>query len=100
MSQIFGQQRGSGGLFLGGSKVSDQDIRDQMGSTPALIANSNFFSVLATQSIANVVKSSLGPVGLDKMLVDDIGVCNHLFCKSERVGRDGNKRRGNHPFSA
>lgn len=30
--------------------------------------------VLATQSIANVVKSSLGPVGLDKMLVDDIGV--------------------------
>jgi T-complex protein 1 subunit alpha len=29
--------------------------------------------VLATQSIANVVKSSLGPVGLDKMLVDDIG---------------------------
>jgi len=28
---------------------------------------------LAAQSIANVVKSSLGPVGLDKMLVDDIG---------------------------
>uniref|UniRef100_A0A2K6D3E9 T-complex protein 1 subunit alpha n=1 Tax=Macaca nemestrina TaxID=9545 RepID=A0A2K6D3E9_MACNE len=24
-------------------------------------------------SIANIVKSSLGPVGLDKMLVDDIG---------------------------
>jgi hypothetical protein len=38
-----------------------------------------FFSVLATQSIANVVKSSLGPVGLDKMLVDDIGVYSHLF---------------------
>jgi len=30
--------------------------------------------VLATQAISNVVKSSLGPVGLDKMLVDDIGV--------------------------
>lgn len=29
--------------------------------------------VLAAASIANVVKSSLGPVGLDKMLVDDIG---------------------------
>lgn len=28
---------------------------------------------MACQSIANVVKSSLGPVGLDKMLVDDIG---------------------------
>ena len=32
------------------------------------------FSVMAAASIANIVKSSLGPVGLDKMLVDDIGV--------------------------
>lgn len=30
-------------------------------------------AVMACQSIANVVKSSLGPVGLDKMLVDAIG---------------------------
>jgi T-complex protein 1 subunit alpha len=29
--------------------------------------------VLATQAIANVVKSSFGPSGLDKMMVDDIG---------------------------
>lgn len=29
--------------------------------------------VMAASSIANIVKSSLGPVGLDKMLVDDIG---------------------------
>lgn len=29
--------------------------------------------MLACQAIANVVKSSLGPVGLDKMMVDDIG---------------------------
>jgi Chaperonin GroEL (HSP60 family) len=29
---------------------------------------------MAACSIANIVKSSLGPVGLDKMLVDDIGV--------------------------
>jgi len=29
---------------------------------------------MAASSIANIVKSSLGPVGLDKMLVDDIGV--------------------------
>jgi T-complex protein 1 subunit alpha len=28
---------------------------------------------MAASSIANIVKSSLGPVGLDKMLVDDIG---------------------------
>lgn len=46
-------------LFLGGEKVSGDDIRNQ--------------NVLATQSVANVIKSSLGPVGLDKMLVDDIG---------------------------
>ena len=31
-------------------------------------------TVLATQAIANVVKSSFGPSGLDKMMVDDIGV--------------------------
>lgn len=33
-----------------------------------------FIPVMAACSIANIVKSSLGPVGLDKMLVDDIGV--------------------------
>ena len=53
------QQAGGGTLFLGGTKIAGQEIRDQ--------------NVLATQSIANVVKSSLGPVGLDKMLVDDVG---------------------------
>lgn len=30
--------------------------------------------VLAAASIANIVKSSLGPVGLDKMIVNEIGV--------------------------
>ncbi|KAM5163520.1 T-complex protein 1 subunit alpha [Mantella aurantiaca] len=30
-------------------------------------------NVMAAAAIANIVKSSLGPVGLDKMLVDDIG---------------------------
>jgi len=38
--------------------------------------HANSHSVLATQAIANVVKSSFGPSGLDKMMVDDIGVCN------------------------
>lgn len=46
-------------LFLGAQKVSGDDVRTQ--------------TVLAAQTVANVVKSSLGPVGLDKMLVDDIG---------------------------
>ena len=31
-------------------------------------------AVTAAVAVANVVKSSLGPVGLDKMLVDDVGV--------------------------
>lgn len=30
-------------------------------------------TVMAAASIANILKSSLGPVGLDKMMVDDIG---------------------------
>lgn len=34
----------------------------------------HFNSVMAAMSVANIVKTSLGPVGLDKMLVDDVGV--------------------------
>ncbi|MCJ1401764.1 T-complex protein 1 subunit alpha [Xylographa trunciseda] len=59
MSDIFEQPRNAGTLFLGGTKISGADVRDQ--------------NVLATQAIANVVKSSFGPSGLDKMMVDDIG---------------------------
>lgn len=33
----------------------------------------NFAIVMAVQSLSNIIKSSLGPQGLDKMLVDDIG---------------------------
>ncbi|KAG7143226.1 T-complex protein 1 subunit alpha like [Verticillium longisporum] len=58
MASMF-EQSGSGTLFLGGQKISGSDIRDQ--------------NVLATQAIANVVKCSFGPSGLDKMMVDDIG---------------------------
>eukprot|EP00049_Salpingoeca_infusionum_P017594 m.353577 g.353577 ORF g.353577 m.353577 type:complete len:558 (+) comp16801_c0_seq1:250-1923(+) len=46
-------------LALGGERVSGQEVRSQ--------------NVLAAGAVANVVKSSLGPVGLDKMLVDDVG---------------------------
>ncbi|KIV93439.1 T-complex protein 1 subunit alpha [Exophiala mesophila] len=59
MAGIFEGPRNAGTLFLGGTKISGSDIRDQ--------------NVLATQAIANVVKSSFGPSGLDKMMVDDIG---------------------------
>lgn len=58
MAQLFNNSR-SDTLFLGGEKISGDDIRNQ--------------NVLAAIAVANVVKSSLGPVGLDKMLVDDIG---------------------------
>lgn len=46
-------------LSIAGDRKSGQDVRTQ--------------NVLAASSIANIVKTSLGPVGLDKMLVDDIG---------------------------
>jgi hypothetical protein len=35
-------------------------------------------SVMAACAVANIVKSSLGPVGLDKMMVDDVGVRNMI----------------------
>lgn len=59
MGSIYDQPRDGGSLFLGGSKVTGQDVRDQ--------------NVFATQAIANIVRSSFGPSGLDKMMVDDIG---------------------------
>lgn len=46
-------------LSVGGERTTGQTVRSQ--------------NVLAAQSIANIVKTSLGPVGLDKMLVDDVG---------------------------
>eukprot|EP00730_Choanoeca_flexa_P013055 TRINITY_DN4922_c0_g1_i2.p1 TRINITY_DN4922_c0_g1~~TRINITY_DN4922_c0_g1_i2.p1 ORF type:complete len:558 (+),score=187.11 TRINITY_DN4922_c0_g1_i2:51-1724(+) len=46
-------------LALGGERVSGSEVRKQ--------------NVTAAVAVANVVKSSLGPVGLDKMLVDDVG---------------------------
>lgn len=46
-------------LALDGSLSRGKDVRAQ--------------NVMAALSIANIVKSSLGPVGLDKMLVDDVG---------------------------
>ena len=46
-------------LAINGERSSGEDVRVQ--------------NVTAVSAIANIVKSSLGPVGLDKMLVDDIG---------------------------
>ncbi|KJH49431.1 T-complex protein 1, alpha subunit [Dictyocaulus viviparus] len=46
-------------LALTGKRTTGQCIRTQ--------------NVTAAVAIANIIKSSLGPVGLDKMLVDDVG---------------------------
>lgn len=46
-------------LGLDGNRRSGKDVRAE--------------HVTATTAIANIVKSSLGPVGLDKMLVDEVG---------------------------
>jgi T-complex protein 1 subunit alpha len=65
------------GAFLGGDRVSGQDIRDQNGAFDIAIRRKMLLrrdSVVAAQTVANIVKSSLGPLGLDKMLVDNIGV--------------------------
>ncbi len=45
--------------FINGQRETGQDVR--VGNVTAALA------------VANIVKTSLGPVGLDKMLVDDIG---------------------------
>lgn len=46
-------------IFLPGEWVSGKDVRDQ--------------NVQAAVSLSNIVKTTLGPNGLDKMMVDDIG---------------------------
>ncbi|GAB1861147.1 T-complex protein 1 subunit alpha [Camponotus japonicus] len=46
-------------LAVGGIRQSGAPVRTQ--------------NVMAASAVANIVKSSLGPIGLDKMLVDDIG---------------------------
>lgn len=37
------------------------------------------YAVTAALAISNIVKSSLGPMGLDKMMVDNIGVSVHYI---------------------
>ena len=46
-------------LTIEGERTTGQDVRTQ--------------NVTAVMAVANIVKSSLGPVGLDKMIVDEVG---------------------------
>lgn len=47
------------GVSIEGQRESGKSVRDG--------------NVRAAMSVANIVRSSLGPQGLDKMIVDDIG---------------------------
>jgi T-complex protein 1 subunit alpha len=58
----------TGALAVDGERTSGQDIRQQ--------------NVTACMALANIVKSSLGPVGLDKMLVSS----------AEETGANGSRR--------
>lgn len=49
-----------------GERYKDQDVRSSNGILLHYLA-------IAASAVANIVKSSLGPQGLDKMIVDDIG---------------------------
>ncbi|KAI1718610.1 TCP-1/cpn60 chaperonin family domain-containing protein [Ditylenchus destructor] len=62
-------------LALKGSRTTGQSIRSQNGKFGVIILLFLSSSILVTAAvaIANVVKSSPGPLGLDKMLVDDVG---------------------------
>lgn len=60
MSLFARDPRQSVGLLGNGQRVSGKEVREE--------------NVQAAVAIANIVRTSLGPHGLDKMLVDDIGV--------------------------
>ncbi|KAL0837148.1 hypothetical protein Bca101_089038 [Brassica carinata] len=53
------------------SLLGGQDVRTQNATRSYWLTLC--FAVMACQAVSNIVKTSLGPVGLDKMLVDDIG---------------------------
>lgn len=77
-------------LAIAGTRQTGQDVRTQNGRTAACgtcgaadelrteldgLITVVSFPVTAACAVANIVKSSLGPVGLDKMLVDEVIAC-------------------------
>ena len=54
-------------LGVQGERTKGADVRQQ--------------NIMAAMSIANIVKSSLGPVGLDKMMVDDVSTQSQCHCQ-------------------
>ncbi len=65
--------QGPGALQLQGERTSGQDVRTA--------------NVMAVAAVANIVKSSLGPVGLDKVRKGfRIYMHTEVLCPSMRVG--------------
>ena len=59
----------SSGVSIEGERESGKDVRSGNGKLLSYV-------VRAAMSVANIVRSSLGPQGLDKMIVDEVGeVC-------------------------
>ena len=56
---MFAAQRANSILQIDGTRTSGQDVRNE--------------NVHAVSTVQQIMKTSLGPQGLDKMLVDDIG---------------------------
>ena len=59
MSSIAAHENQANTLAIAGDRITGQAVRD--------------FNIKAAQALANILKTSLGPLGLDKMLVDSIG---------------------------
>jgi len=59
VNTMFAAQRSNSMLQIDGTRTSGQDVRDE--------------NVHAVSTVQQIMKTSLGPQGLDKMLVDDIG---------------------------
>lgn len=59
MSSIAAHDNSSNALAIAGERISGQAVRD--------------YNIKAAIALSNILKSSLGPLGLDKMLVDSIG---------------------------
>ena len=71
-------------LTLDGERTSGNDVRTQN----SMVCEVDCYSLaMACMAVANIVKSSLGPVGLDKMLVE---LDSAIYCVGGQSGRCNN----------
>ena len=70
-------------IGIAGEREQGNDVRNNNSTTNPINLLTTFLAI-AVNAIANIVKTSLGPQGLDKMLVDEIGevtITNDGFIK-------------------